>query len=119
MAESDITLACLRTRRTTVRARRLDTPIDNDGANNGRNEHDDAPSAHGSPQTRPAFRCADTERLGFWGTGLLSRGHCRAEGRATLGHCGKAARTATLALGRLPNRIKLYPRCAQKEGTLG
>jgi hypothetical protein len=30
------------------------------------------------------------------------------------GPCGKAARTARLALGRLPNRIKLYPRCMQQ-----
>jgi hypothetical protein len=81
---------------------------------NGQNERDDAPSAHCSPQTRPTLRCADTERLRFGAPAFCPGGHCRAEGRATLGHCGKAARTATLALGRLPNRIKLYPRCVQE-----
>jgi nitrate/nitrite transporter NarK len=37
--------------RGATKTNRLDAPIDNHGANNGQNEHDDAPSAHGSPQT--------------------------------------------------------------------
>jgi hypothetical protein len=36
---------------TLPKLNRLDAPIDSQGANNGQKEHDDAPSAHGSPQT--------------------------------------------------------------------
>jgi hypothetical protein len=41
----------------------LDAPIDNHGANDAQNEHDDTPAAHGSPQTPAPVA-----------PGLLSRG---------------------------------------------